>query len=129
MSDEECNHSVNDRALIGTWATPEIKLALQLGYELIKVHEIWHFEQTSNDLFAGYVKMFLQEKFHSKGYPTTVQTDAEKTAFRKEIFEKEGVELIDNKMDPNPGRLLVSKLCLNCLWVILLIYHNRYESE
>lgn len=117
MPDHKCDHNDAERSLTGTWATPEVNLALQLGYKMIKVYEVWNFEQKSNNLFSGYVKMFLQEKFHSKGYPASLSTEEEKAAFRAEILDKEGVELFDEKMIPNSGRLLVSKLCLNCLWV------------
>lgn len=123
-----CKHSETERALRGTWATPEIDVAIQLGYRLMKVYEVWHFEHSSNHLFSGYVELFLQEKFHSKGYPSHARTDQQRKAFIAYIFEKENVKLDDARMIPNLGRLLVAKLCLNCLWVIKLISYVNVKT-
>ena len=37
-------HSDEERMLRGTWCTPEIHKAIAMGYRLIKMHEVWHFE-------------------------------------------------------------------------------------
>ena len=38
-----CPHSDADRTLRGTWCTPELVKAVEKGYTLIKIHEVWHF--------------------------------------------------------------------------------------
>ena len=38
-----CPHSDVDRTLRGTWCTPELVKAVEKGYTLIKIHEVWHF--------------------------------------------------------------------------------------
>ena len=48
--------------LIGTWCTPEIAKARQMGYELIIVHEVWHFQDSASGLFAEYVNAWLKIK-------------------------------------------------------------------
>ena len=35
----KCNHSCEERCLIGTWCTPEIKRALECNYKIIKIYE------------------------------------------------------------------------------------------
>ena len=52
-----CPHSDADRMLRGTWCTPELVKAVEKGYTLIKIHEVWHFppEQRQTGLFANYV--------------------------------------------------------------------------
>ena len=35
-----CSHSPSERALIGTWCTPELECALRKGCELLTVHEV-----------------------------------------------------------------------------------------
>ena len=52
-----CSHSDADRMLRGTWCTPELVKAVEKGYTLIKIHEVWHFppEQRQTGLFANYV--------------------------------------------------------------------------
>ena len=38
-----CPHSDADRTLRGTWSTPELVKAVEKGYTLVKIHEVWHF--------------------------------------------------------------------------------------
>ncbi|KAK3737383.1 hypothetical protein QZH41_011514 [Actinostola sp. cb2023] len=48
-----CRHNAEERALVGTWTTPELKKAVALGYIILDVYEVWHYPQTSTDLFGG----------------------------------------------------------------------------
>ena len=38
-----CPHSDADHTLRGTWCTPELVKAVEKGYTLVKIHEVWHF--------------------------------------------------------------------------------------
>ena len=38
-----CPNSDADRTLRGAWCTPELVKAIEKGYTLIKIHEVWHF--------------------------------------------------------------------------------------
>ena len=42
-----CNHSDEKRGFVGTWVTDELKKALEKGYELMQIYEIWHFDDVS----------------------------------------------------------------------------------
>ncbi|CAH3126339.1 unnamed protein product, partial [Porites lobata] len=66
-----CPHSDADRTLRGTWCTPELVKAVEKGYTLIKIHEVWHFppEQRQTGLFADYVNTWLKLKQESAGWP------------------------------------------------------------
>ena len=67
-----CPHSDADRTLRGTWCTPELVKAVEKGYTLIKIHEVWHFppEQRQTGLFADYVNTWLKLKQESAGWPS-----------------------------------------------------------
>lgn len=56
-----CTHSDNERAFIGTWATEEIKLAVEKGYKVLETYEVWDYDKSDN-LFKDYVKMFYEMK-------------------------------------------------------------------
>ena len=43
-----CNHNEAQRALVGTWTSIQIFVALDRGYRLLDVFEIWHFEEVSH---------------------------------------------------------------------------------
>ena len=38
-----CNHTPEEPPLRGTWCTPEIEKAVEKGYRVIKIHEVWPF--------------------------------------------------------------------------------------
>ena len=70
-----CKCSNKDRALIHTWCTPEINLAINKGYILVEIYEVLNWsENTSNEqrLFSNYINMFLQMKTQASGYPSNV---------------------------------------------------------
>jgi len=49
-----CNHTEEQRCLIGTWATPELYKALEMGYILKEVYEIHNFKKRKG-LFQKYI--------------------------------------------------------------------------
>ena len=51
-----CHHSDADRMLRGTWCTPELVKAIEKGYTLVKIHEVWHSPPPSN---AGSVFLLI----------------------------------------------------------------------
>ena len=97
----------------GTWTTVELFLALDMGYTLDVVYEIWDYEKT-HVLFADYVGAFIRTKQKSGGYPKNVNTDEEKKQYKAEFFERFSMELGD--VEWNPGLKAIAKLCLNSLW-------------
>lgn len=52
-----CAHSEAERMLRGTWCTPELQKAVEKGYTILKIHEVWHFTEQDRctGLFADYV--------------------------------------------------------------------------
>lgn len=50
----DCTCSVDERAITGTWCTPELQMAMSKGYTILKIYEIYHFAETSTyDLETG----------------------------------------------------------------------------
>ena len=108
-----CAHSNEARTLRGTWCTPEIEKALSKGYTLLKIHEVWHFPNTREGLFAGYVNTWLKLKQESAGWCTD---EATKQQYIRQYKEREGIELDPNMVRKNPGRKATAKLMLNSFW-------------
>ena len=42
-----CTHTDSERALTGTWVTIEVQKAVELGYKILNVEIVWHFENNS----------------------------------------------------------------------------------
>lgn len=63
-----CLHEGRARAFTGTWCTPEIYKAMDVGYEVLEVHEVHHFAQRRVGLFAEFVNTFLKAKQEASGW-------------------------------------------------------------
>ena len=111
-----CNHSDAERVLRGTWCTPELEKAAQLGYVITKIHEVWHFEESQRGLFANYVNQWLKIKQESAGYPRWATTDEAKARYVQQYQEREGIALDPAMIAKNPGRKATAKLMLNSFW-------------
>ncbi|XP_067306560.1 uncharacterized protein [Pseudorasbora parva] len=111
-----CNHDDEDRALDGCWVTLELLKAIEKGYVVAKIDEVWHFSQQSDSLFSEYVKTFLRLKQQASGYPSNVITASDKESYIREYYEKEGIQLDPNEITHNPAQRAINKLLLNSLW-------------
>ena len=63
-----CRHIEDERAFSGTYASPEVYKALAMGYRILEINEVWHYEKKSTNLFKSYV--FFKKGFF--GYPYTI---------------------------------------------------------
>ncbi|KAK2814682.1 hypothetical protein Q5P01_000759 [Channa striata] len=113
MQSDACSHSEEERALTGVWITPEVLKALEKGYRLVETHEVWHFKERSNTLFREYIQTFLKGKQEASGYPSNVTDEAGRQKYIQEYHEKQGILLDASKIQSNPAKRQVAKLCWN----------------
>ena len=76
----KCDHSDNERSFIGTWTTDEISKALEKGYKILRIYEVWHFAKSTDSLFKGYIRRFMKIKLESSSY--NFKTKEEETNFK-----------------------------------------------
>ena len=110
-----CPHTDQERMMTGTWCTEELKMAVERGYKIVRIHEVWHWleDQRKTGLFAPYVNKLLKAKQESSGYPSDVVTEEQKTEYLTKYAEREGIQLDPDKIEANPGRKQVAKVMLN----------------
>ena len=110
-----CPHTDEERTMTGVWCTPELLKAVEKGYKILKIHEVWHFptEQRKEGLFAPYVDTWLKHKTEASGWPSHCTTAEKKAEYVTQYKEHEGIELEPERMEKNPGRKQVAKLMLN----------------
>ncbi len=111
-----CTHTDVERAITGTWCHVELLKALEKGYEIKRMHEVWHFPEQSDELFKDYVDTFLKIKQEASGYPKDCVTPEQKQTYVSEYLEHEGIKLDPNKIVHNPGLRSLAKLMLNSFW-------------
>ena len=134
---DECNHSDEDKALEGTWCTLELNEAVNQGYKITKIYEVWHFESTSKynkntksgGIFTSYINMFLKGKQEASGYPKDVVTDQDKQRYIDDYFENEGVKLDKSKIKLNEGMRTICKLLLNSFWGRFGMNSNKQQYK
>ena len=111
-----CPHPDEQRALTSTWCSPELKKAVELGYQVQYIYEVWHFEQTCEGLFRDYVNTWLKIKQEASGWPKDDMSEEAKQAYIQKYFEKEGIQLEYDNIKKNPGLRTLAKLMLNSMW-------------
>ena len=111
-----CPHTDEERTLTSTWCSPELVKAVELGYQVQYIHEVWYFEETCEGLFEDYVNTWLKIKQEASGWPKDDMTEEEKQSYIKDYFEHEGIQLDYNKIQYNPGLRTLAKMMLNSMW-------------
>ena len=112
----ECNHTDKQRALTGTWRSPELSKAVDLGYEVQYIYEVWHFKETCEGLFRDYVNTWLKIKQEASGWPAGVKTEEERQAYIEDYYKHEGIRLEYDNIQTNPGLRTLAKMMLNSMW-------------
>lgn len=132
-----CVHADDDRVLRGTWCSPEIQLALDVGYKPVSVHQVefWTPEEVSTDSMSDYIRHHFTEKLQWSGIDSEFAAALRKERPDISDSEIEGcfisrVEQVtkdawgDSKcITLRPGikhdnaRRSFAKLMLNSLWV------------
>ncbi|XP_070171144.1 uncharacterized protein, partial [Polyergus mexicanus] len=120
-----CTHdSINEREFEGTWVSCELRKAVEKGYLVTAVSEIWQYKVSQFDrasrqggLFAEYINSFLQLKQEASGWPGECGDDDDaKERYLREYEKTEGIVLDKCNVALNPGLRSVAKLCLNSFW-------------
>ena len=118
-----CTHSDDERKITGVFCSPEIKKALEMGYYIQRIHEIWKYklsvfseENPDGGIFTEYIRYFYKMKLEADGFPSNVKTDIDKEMYVKRIWESQKILLDKGKIKKNLGLRQVGKLCCNSLY-------------
>lgn len=121
---QTCQHTDRERMITGTWVSVEVKKAIEKGYVVDKIFEVWHFDRISQyDLlakeggaFTDYVNTLLKMKQEASGWPEWCKTDEERFKYIEEYHQREGIRLEYHNIALNPGLRALAKLMLNSFW-------------
>ena len=61
---------------------------------MVKMEEVWHFEQSQVRLFAEYINKFLKLKTEASGWPADVVTEEQKRAFIADFKVREDIDRV-----------------------------------
>lgn len=120
-----CTHSDEDRALIGTWATPELQLAIDHGYRVLDVIEILHWEKRTDTMFKPFVRKFITLKAQASGYPSDMLPGGE-DQFIETYHQQTGIRLEKDKIKYDPVLRAIAKYILNSFFGRSIIFIFRF---
>lgn len=116
----DCLHSEEERALTGTWTMQEIRKAVEKGYRIIEMLELWEYKMASYEygdgLFTEFINKFLKIKQEASGFPEWCVTEQDKDRYIEDYYRAEGIQLEKDKIRKNAGLRSLAKLMLNSFW-------------
>ncbi|XP_054259940.1 uncharacterized protein LOC128984630 [Macrosteles quadrilineatus] len=115
----EFNHDSDNRALVGTWTMDEIRKAVEKGYIVLDMYELWEYQVATYEngaLFTDFINKFLKMKQKASGYPEWCKTEEDKNKYIAEYLGHEGIKLEKDKIVKNGGLRSLAKLMLNSFW-------------
>ena len=120
-SREPCSCNDEARRLVGCWTTLELQKAIELGYAIEKMYEVYHWDETTQynpktekgGLFLEYVNLFLRLKEMASGWPEKCESESAKQCYIDNYKQREGIQLDKHSIEKNPGLRSLAKLCLN----------------
>lgn len=110
-----CDHDEKERCIDGQWCTQEISLALEMGYEILHIRSVLHYDRRSSpgEIFGKYISEWFTTKKESEGWPLGVTTEEEKKAYVAEYNAAEGTHVKPERVAKNPALRQIAKLFLN----------------
>lgn len=134
LEDEKLVYDLNPK--VGCWHTEMIYLAIEHGYIIEEVYEVWDYptEQRSSTLMRGYMEYFLRMKQEAEGWEKLGKnvasqlvgslkdcntiTEEDKDLICGYIYNQNGgfARPRKDKVEKNPVLRQLAKIFLNCLW-------------
>ncbi|KAK3913494.1 putative DNA polymerase [Frankliniella fusca] len=120
-----CTHNRDeDRCLRGVWPVPEVRKALQLGYIILKVEEVWHYPHTmqydvktgEEGLFSKFITHWMRKKIEASGWPSHCSTEEAKAEFVEGNKKLLGITVDPAAMKKNASLRHLYKGILNSAW-------------
>ncbi|XP_044161370.1 uncharacterized protein LOC122946097 isoform X2 [Bufo gargarizans] len=116
LQGQPCSHSDEERSLTGTWCTIELQMAVEKGYRIGHIYEIWNFPNTTDELFAPYINLHRRDHQEALGYPSWCTDDNKKKQYIDAFLEKEGIQLRADCIMADLAKRNLSDLFINSLW-------------
>ena len=105
------------------YASPELKYAIEEGYEITKVYNTFSYEKKEG-LFKEYVEFFYTMKIQNTQFYTPEQCEEINKGFNNKGLN---IEIKSEYTCDNPGLRGVAKLRFNSLW--LKFGQNGYNDR
>ena len=133
----ECHLNTDEEmALTGTRVIDEVRLAVQKGYRILEIHEMYEYNVTRYDhetlddgLFVGYIDNFIKLKAEASGCPAWVRTPSDEELYLDSFWKSEGIRLDREAIKPNIVKRALAKLCHNSMSGKLTERNDRTRNK
>ena len=105
------------RALEGTWVIDELKFAVEKGFKILEIYEIYEYRVTQNKpetgvggLFVEYIDTFYKLKAEASHYLSWVRTSADEDQYVEMFQQSMGVRLDKDSKRYNAAKRGLAKL-------------------
>jgi len=120
----DCEHIKDkERALTSTWVLDEVRLALEKGYKIFEIYEVYEYQVTQFNpdtgewgMFVDYINTFLKLKGEASGYPGRVPSPEDEKRYVESFWQSEGIRLDRESIKSNTAKRGLAKLYLNSMW-------------
>ena len=124
-----CPHSDEERAILGTWCSPELQKAVEKGYQILHVYEVHHFAERLNGFCPSYIDKWMAVKAENSKLPSWVQTQEDKEQFAAEYQSGTGISLDPAKLNgENKGLRQIGKIRMNSSWGRFAMRANKAKT-
>jgi len=114
----------------------EVRLAVQEGYKILEIHEVYEYQVTQYNPetrdgvhFANYINTFLKLKAEASGYPGWVRSPEDEDRYVELSWHSEGMRLDRECNKFNATKRVLPKLCLNSMWGKLTERNDRNMTK
>nr|CAD2205395.1 unnamed protein product [Meloidogyne enterolobii] len=111
-----CTHGERERSWLTGYTHVELNYALERGYKVVDIYEVWNYEKWDPNLFRSYVNTFIGLKQQASGWPDGCASELDRADYLAEFERVEGIFLDPEKIETNPGLRMIAKLLANSLW-------------
>ena len=124
-----CQHTEEERTILGTWCSPELQKAVEKGYQILHVYEVHHFAERLNGFCPSYIDKWMAVKAENSKLPSWVQTREDKERFAQEYQDNIGITLDPNKLNgENKGLRQIGKIRMNSSWGRFAMRANKPKT-
>ena len=106
----------------GVYTSVELKYALTFGYQIVDVHEVWHYQAAGRQLFDEFITKFIKIKVQNSGWPIHCKTMVDRRAYLDELKQRDGIVLTESEIADNPAMRSLGKMLVNVLWYVIFLF-------
>ena len=124
-----CHHTEEERAMVGTWCSPELQKAVEKGYQILHVYEVHHFAERLSGFCPSYIDKWMAVKAENSKLPSWVQTQEDKERFAQQYQDSIGITLDPTKLNgENKGLRQIGKIRMNSSWGRFAMRANKPKT-